>query len=629
MCGIFGHYSFNAKFNIDRELIERCTDLLSHRGPDGRGVFYSDGVALGHRRLSIIDLSDRASQPMSDPEGKVFLTFNGEIYNFIELRRILQKDNHYFITDSDSEVLLHAYLEWGIECVHKLRGIFAFAIWDNRDNKRRLYLCRDHVGVKPLYYSIIDGTIFFSSEISPLLAIPNIHKDPDYYGIDCFFSFSYIPAPLTGYKYIKQLEPANYLMAEQGKVHIRKYWDLPFDEKGQKNSDKDHIHNFEELFTSVVKRQMVSDVPVGTFLSSGVDSFAITRAVKKINQQDVLAFSIGFESKQYDELPFTKMAADTLGIKLISKRFPQQQDHFNKLVREVIKKTQDPFADSSSLPVYFLSKVARENVKVVLSGDGADELLGGYSVYRANDYIKTYLQIPTFIRKGLIKPFSAIVPDRGGKYTFREKIKRFIYCADQEEDYRHTSWRVILRKEQKKLIYTSEFYKQVEDFNPLDLYAQHIKYARLRGRSELDSCLYADFKFFLPSDMLVKVDRMSMANGLEVRVPFLDVDLVEFCWQLPDHLKINNGQQKYILCKMISDQYPNTLKKRPKSGFNVEPNNLGNYKENVDRFILCKQLHKAKGISRYSDFLLDYCLMVMSRCSFEKSIDDVPSEVGF
>jgi len=606
MCGIIGYYHYNTDRKISHEIFDRAVDLMVHRGPDGKGLYQKDEIGLGHRRLSILDLSDRASQPMFSADKKIVIVYNGEIYNFLSIKRKLKKKGVEFKSTSDTEVILQSYIEWGLQSIDMLKGIFAFAIWDYRF--KRLWLVRDPVGVKPLYFSDFNGTLYFSSDISALISFPSIPKEPDPYGIDTYFTYSFIPAPMTGYKHIKQLLPGQYLLAEQKNISLKQYWNINLEDTKATESENECIEFLDQLLTDVVKRQMIADVPVGTFLSSGVDSFAITRAMRKTESKSLMGFSIGFNENSYNEIENAKLAAKVLDVQLLSDIFrPEYKSIINKITRHC----KDPFADSSCFPTYLLCALASKHVKVALSGDGADELLAGYSVYKANNYAHYYRMIPKIFRRSLIKPIAQYLPDFGSKYTIREKATRFVYGAEKGKWRDHASWRVMFTEEQKKRTYKPEFKKLIKDFDPISLYVEHMEKARDKNCSDLDCFLYADFKFYLPNDMLVKVDRMSMANGLEVRVPFLDVDIVNFCWKLPMSLKIRNGRSKYILRKVIEDIFPGELKKLAKSGFNMFP--YDNFIPDLhnNRFCNIMNLNKSNIFSNYSKFCVDYQLYIL------------------
>ncbi len=609
MCGIAGYFDYDqGAFELDRDLFDRMIDTLAHRGPDGRGRLQEPGVGFGHRRLSIIDVLDRAAQPMVSPDGEVWLTYNGEIYNFPDLRRELEGLGHAFVTTSDTEVLLHSYLEWGVDCVGRLSGIFAFGLYDRP--RRRLLLVRDPLGVKPLLYADLGGRIIFGSEIAPFLEWPGLDLSPDPEGIDAYFTFSYTPAPMTGYRAIRSLLPGQYLLVEDGKKTFRTYWDLVLDAPKLTGDDAELTEEFDRLLAAAVERQMVSDVPLGGFLSSGTDSFAIIRAMQNVNRGQTRAFSVGFADSRFDELPWTRQAAAALEVDLDAQIMPLD---YQALCARVAPHCRMPFADSSALPVYQLCRAAREHVTVALSGDGADEMLGGYATYGAAAAAAKYRRVPGPLRRGLLGPLARHMPDLGGKYSLRDKAARFVTGAEQGPMRDHAAWRIILRREVKKRVYTPEFFRQTEGFDPLGLYAAPIARARAAGCGDLDSLLYADQTFYLPNDMLVKVDRMSMAHGLEVRVPLLDVDLVEFCWRLPERMKRRDGTGKVILRRAISEIYPEELNSRPKSGFNMAYDRQGETTVRFDNpFCRPVALGYRHSFGRYHQLMMRFLLEMLS-----------------
>ena len=564
MCGIVGYFDTTSSgFELPETLFDRMIDAMAHRGPDGRGRLQRPGLGLGHRRLAIIDVLDRAAQPMKAPGLDVHLIFNGEIYNFPDLRRELEALGHVFATTSDTEVLLHGYLEWDLACVERLNGIFAFAVHDGRRN--RLWLVRDPLGVKPLFYADTGRVVAFASEVTPLLAMPSVDTRPDPRGIDAYFTFSYVPAPMTGYRGIRQILPGQHLLIESGRRAFTKYWDLPLSAPKLAGSEEELTAEFDRLLRESVKRQMISDVPLGGFLSSGTDSFAIVRAMTAARPGQTRAFSVGFTDVRFDELPWTARAAAALGVPLETRRMDLDM---GSLCEEVAPHSREPFADSSALPTYQLCRMAAGHVKVALSGDGADEMLAGYATYPASTRARQYRRAPRWLRRSVLAPLARALPDTGGKYSLGETARRFVLGAEQGPWRDHASWRVVFHQVLKRLCYTSEFWNQVKDFDPIDLYAQPMRRAHEAGCETLDCLLYADQTFYLPNDMLVKVDRMSMAHGLEVRVPFLDKDLVEFCWRLPAAMK-RRRRGKYILRRSIAEEYPAALARRPKSGFNM------------------------------------------------------------
>ena len=609
MCGIAGYFDYaKGVFQLERDVFDRMIDTLAHRGPDGRGRLQEPGVGFGHRRLSIIDVLDRAAQPMVSPDGEVWLTYNGEIYNFPDLRRRLAGLGHRFVTTSDTEVLLHSYLEWGLDCVGRLNGIFAFGIYDRP--RRRLLLVRDPLGVKPLLYADVGGRIVFGSEIAPFLELPDLDTSADPQGIDAYFTFGYVPAPMTGYRGIRSLLPGQYLLVEDGRKACRKYWDLPLDAPKLDGGDAELTEEFDRMLGAAVERQMISDVPLGGFLSSGTDSFAIIRAMQNVSRGRTRAFSVGFADSRFDELPWTRQAAAALDVHLDAQVMPLD---YQALCPRVAPHCLMPFADSSALPVYQLCRAARRHVTVALSGDGADEMLGGYATYAAAAQAATYRRVPRLLRRGLLAPLARRMPDLGGKYSLRDKAGRFVVGAEEGPMRDHAAWRVILHRELKEKVYTPEFLRQTEGFDPLGLYAEPVARARAAGCGVLDSLLYADQTFYLPNDMLVKVDRMSMAHGLEVRVPFLDVDLVEFCWRLPESMKRRGAMGKIILRGAIAEAYPEALQRRGKSGFNMACDRRGERTVRFDNpFCRPVSLAYRHSFGRYHQLMMRFLLEMLS-----------------
>ena len=565
VCGIAGYFDYrDCAWMPEGHCLDAMTDALRHRGPDGRGTYQAPGIGLGHRRLAIIDVSQSASQPMVADDGAAWIVFNGEIYNFQELRKELEATGCRFRTSSDTEVLLNAYLEWGEACVGRMDGIFAFAIWDARRNS--LWLARDHLGVKPLFYADYNGKMIFASEVVSFFAFPGFPRDWDPIGVDAYLSFGYVPAPRTGYKHIKQLLPGHWLRVEGGQFIHQRYWDLDLGASKRCESEAVLIEEFDRLITRVVKRQMISDVPVGAFLSSGTDSFAVVRALEQINPGRTEAFSIGFRERSFDELPDTELAAASLGVRLVSRYCDMGAE---VVLPRIIRHCCEPFADSSCLPTYLLCAMASEHVKVVLGGDGGDELLAGYETYRANGYAEWYRRVPSGIRR-VVASSVFVIPESGRRYSLRQKASRFVYGAEEGRWRDHASWRTIFPASLKRRLYLPELLQELQEHDPIDLYAEPMRRAKAAGCSDLDCCLYADLTFSLPNDMLVKVDRMSMAHGLEVRVPLLDRELVEYAWTLPPQMKLRSGHiGKYILRRVIEREYPKRLEKRSKRGFNV------------------------------------------------------------
>lgn len=608
MCGIVGYFDYRAgQYRLDGDTFDAMIDSLAHRGPDGRGRHQAPGVGLGHRRLSIIDPHPRAAQPMRSPDGQVLLTYNGEIYNFRGLRGELEKLGHAFRTTSDTEVLLHAYLEWGTDCLARLDGIFAFGLYDARAD--RLLLARDPIGVKPLFYADWEGKVFFASEMTPLLMLPGLDTSHDPQGIDAYLAFSYVPAPRTGCRHIRQLLPGQRLELERGRKKFATYWELPLDAPPLEGDPPELTEEFDRRLARAVERQMVSDVPLGGFLSAGTDSFAVVRAMQQAARGRARAYTIGFADPRFDELPWTKQAARALDVHLDWQVARLEDD---ELWRRVAPHCVEPFADSSALPVYLLCEMASRHVKVALSGDGGDELLAGYVTYRATPCARAYRKLPPAVRR-TCAALAQLVPDAGGKYTLGEQARRFVYGAENGRWRDHASWRILLPRKLRHRLYRPAFRRELGDFDPLELYAEPMRRAARAGCSELNCLLYADQIFYLPNDMLAKVDRMSMAHGLEVRVPLLDRELVEFCWRLPEEMKLRGRRGKHVLRRAIAGAYPPALRRRPKSGFNLACGPEDDAPVPVD-LPFCRPARLAGGntFGRYHRLMLRHLLRMLS-----------------
>jgi asparagine synthase (glutamine-hydrolysing) len=562
MCGITGAFDYQRRgIAIDPQVLDRMTDALSHRGPNGRGVFHAPGVGFGHRRLSIIDPSSGGAQPMRHSARQLAVTFNGEIYNFRELRLELEALGHRFTTQCDTEVILVSYAEWGTTAVERFNGIFAFALWD--EPQQRLWLVRDRLGVKPLYYTTQGGLLRFGSEVKAILADPDFQRRPNLSGLDSFLSFGFIPAPETGFEEILQLPPATEMIVERGQIQIRQYWHLKMSETDLSTEVAQEL--FAEKFQQAVRRQLVSDVPLGGFLSGGVDSAAVVAEMARATNQPVRTFSAGFEDASFDERSAAAETATIIGTDHTELLVKLDVDH---TVEKFLELNDDPFADSSSLAVYHLCQAASKQVTVALSGDGADEMLGGYSTYSATVLASTYRWLPRWSR-ALVRQVVAAFPASNSRYNFQQFASRFVTGAEESEGRDFGSWRIHFSGRNKTSLCQPGFLNPVSD--PVGVYAGHYHSAP-GAETRLKKMLHADLTFYLPGDMLVKVDRMSMAHGLEVRVPFLDHELVEFCASLPSSQLARlpfPRQNKLILRRHLKKTLGTDLSQRKKTGFNV------------------------------------------------------------
>lgn len=559
MCGIAGFVGLNKllKEHEGSAVLERMCRVIAHRGPDDQGTFISGAVGLGMRRLSIIDLAG-GHQPMSGCDSGSTIVFNGEIYNYRELQSDLKARGHQFRTNSDTEAIIHAYEEYGPDCVTHLRGMFAFAIWDER--KRQLFIARDRAGKKPLYYTVTaSGTILFGSELKSLREHPEFQGNIDPEGLDAYLTFGYIADPLTIFSGVQKLPPGHHLTYKDGKTRIEQYWDFPHELPAEPAQSEDaYVEELRRLLDEAVRIRLVADVPLGAFLSGGVDSSTIVGLMARHMTQPVMTFSIGFQEDAYDELKYARLAAKTFGTD--HHEFIVTADICD-IVDDLVWHFDEPFADSSAIPTYMVSKLAREHVTVVLSGDGGDELFAGYTRYAIDQGRQHFERLPGFVRRGLIKPFSRRLPHgaRGRNYLYNvslDPIERYIDSISVFTNLNKTS------------LYTDDFVTTLEGHLPAG--ARYHAYAsQVKSGDAIDRLLYLDSKTYLPGDILTKVDRMSMAASLEARVPLLDHKLIEFAGRLPASCKIQGSETKRIFKRAVQGLVPDEILNRPKQGFGV------------------------------------------------------------
>lgn len=577
MCGICGIVR-NDGNPVSEELLEKMCRAFSYRGPDDSGThIYNSSqengkamsVGLGHQRLSIIDLSELAHQPMLNEDGSICLTYNGEIYNFKSLRMELEEKGHFFKSQSDTEVILHLYEETGTDAVKKLNGMFSFGLWD--DNTKSLWLCRDRIGIKPLVY-YWDGRHFaFASEIKSLLCDPRIRKELDYDSLQLYLTFSYIPAPWTIFKNIRKLEPGHSLVIADGRISVWKYWDLPksgapsqykFD---LKTDFEGYCASLRQTLSDAVKARMVADVPLGAFLSGGIDSSVIVALMAMQSSEPIKTFSIGFKDDPfYDETRFAEKVA---------RKYQTDHREFKLTYRDmievlpgVLETFDEPFSDSSAIPTYIVSRETRQHVTVALSGDGGDELFGGYRSYLGEYFYAYYSRVPSLLRENLFEKIILSLPDSREKrwLEYVRRIKKFI--KGSKGDF-------IQRSLALKEIFPPDFRKKLLGTENND--GQDVAMGRTRQLLDgydfdrINSLLYTDLKDSLPGDMLTKVDWMSMKNSLEVRVPFLDHRVVELAFRLDGFAKLRWGKTKYVLKKTFKDLLPKSVLRRSKAGFEI------------------------------------------------------------
>jgi len=581
MCGIVG-YRTNDSFLELKEKLPEAVGFLSHRGPDDSGVFFDPGkgVGLGHRRLSIIDLSREAHQPMASDDEKVVLVYNGEIYNFKEIRTTLQCHGHQFRTQSDTEVVLKSYLQWGTDALKRFVGMFAFAIWDK--SNERLFLARDRLGIKPLFFYWRNGLFLFASELKAIMVLPGFERDVDTDAIPLFLHYQYVPAPKTIFRNTFKLLPGHCAIYEKGTFSVRSYWDFsrinPY-VRDAAQSEVEALNTLESLLKVSVSNRLLSDVPLGALLSVGIDSSLVVALMQEVSASPVRTFSIGFEEKGYDEAPWAAKVAKHLGTR--HTEFYIQPEDARDIISRLPEVYDEPFADSSAIPTFLVCQLARSQVTVALSGDGGDEQFCGYVRYwMVQSMAKILNQIPEglramlalFLKKIPISwvescyvPWQAYLPQRFRVANFRDKWQKLLYLmkSSQISDIYRATISLWSRDEIHELLgrgIVPGLFEEV--FN------------ETKGWPVLSRLMEVDRRTYLPDALLTKVDRASMAVGLEVRVPLLDHRVVEYSSGLPDRFKYRNGTGKYLLKQLLFRHFPEGLFKRPKMGFGVP---LGNW----------------------------------------------------
>lgn len=563
MCGISGIFDTRAASPIDSQLLAAMNDTMEHRGPDDFGLHVEAGVGLGHRRLSIIDLAG-GKQPIANEDQSVFVTFNGEIYNFQVLREELRDAGHVFRTNSDTEVIVHAYEEWGTDCVKRFNGMFAFAIFDR--NRQRLFLARDRIGIKPLYYSVLpNGHLIFGSELKALLRHPLLQRRVAPRAVEDFFTFGYVPDPDSILEGVFKLAPGHTLLWQRGQAQATpsQYWDVSF-EPGPARPPEDIERELIERLEQAVHRRMIADVPLGAFLSGGVDSSAVVALMGRGAQRPVEACSISFGDPEFNEVKYARQVAQHLGCNLAVRQV--DEDDFGLL--DILGGLYDePYADSSAMPTYRVCKLAREGVKVALSGDGGDENFAGYRRYRWHAYEERVRRLlPHSIRGPLFGFLGRAYPklDRAPK-VFRAKSTLEAIARDTIDGYLHgvSIFPAALRE---KLL-SPKTLSALQGYRSRDLFQSLA--ANAPTRDSLSLVQYLDFKTYLPGDILTKVDRASMAHGLEVRVPFLDHEFVDWASGIDPALKLRGREGKYILKRALLEVLPRDILYREKMGFAV------------------------------------------------------------
>lgn len=559
MCGIAGKVRFDGH-PIVQELVESMCNALHHRGPDAANYHFEPGVGLGQRRLSIIDLRDTAAPPLSNETNRIWVVFNGEIYNFRTLREELEDKGHRFRTETDTEVILHLYEEYDVECIEKLHGMFALALWDA--DRRRLIAARDRLGKKPFYYASTTQGIVFASSLEALLKDDEVSREPNFFAIDQFLDRQYIPSPLTAFRSIRKLEPGYVLICEPGgRCKTRRFWAATPRPISQ-GSEQELQEELVRLTREAVKRRMISDVPFGALLSGGIDSGTIVALMAQESSSPIKTFSIGLEQTDMDELPYARLVAKRYGTdhtELVLT--PDVADILPKLIRYY----GEPFADSSAVPTYYVSKLARQFVTVALSGDGGDECFGGYTHYGQTLAWQQLDIIPHFLRGAVLKPVEGVLSSL--PFTdMASRCGRACMMARNELPGRYMTQTAIFKPQEKQAILTSRFRALINDSKNGDIGPT------LPWRTtddSLDWMIRHDLRFYLPDCLMVKVDVAAMANSLEVRSPLLDHHLIEFALGIPARFKRSAGQGKMIMRKAFANLLPREILTRPKTGFGI------------------------------------------------------------
>lgn len=586
MCGITGLVHFNKDKVVVPAILKNMSDSICHRGPDDEGHYIHQNVGLGFRRLSIIDLST-GHQPLSNQNDSIFIVFNGEIYNYQEQRDKLKQKGYSFKTTTDTEVILHLYQEYGVNCLQYLRGMFAFAIWDN--NKEQMFCARDRFGIKPFYYYTNKEKFVFGSEIKAILKSDDIDKTISIDALDSYFAFGYITSDLSIYKNIKKLQPAHYLLLsikDKPTIEIKRYWEIHFDPDYSK-SENGWQDEIEECFSETVKLHMISDVPLGAFLSGGIDSSSVVAMMGRNSDRPVKTFSIGFKEQKFNELKYAREIADKYGCEHHEQIVEPESVNLLSLL---VNAYDEPFADASAIPTYYVSKLARQFVTVALSGDGGDELFAGYTGYTKFKKIKSFpLNFNgSFVNKMIWGNIHNLIPQS-------IKGKGLMYFLSQHKQYAfayQTSW---TQEERRELINN-------QNAHTTNIATELFKEAILRNKNNHDfitNLQYLDMKTYMVDDILTKVDRASMMNSLEVRVPMLDHKFAELSFKIPWNLKLKGNKTKYILKKSMENYLPENILNHPKQGFGV-PLSLW-FKGDLKEFVNDTLLSQNPLLSKYLD----------------------------
>jgi asparagine synthase (glutamine-hydrolysing) len=572
MCGIAGVINYYEKRAVSKRLVRNMVSVIEHRGPDDVGFHIKGNAGLGIRRLSVIDIK-KGHQPISNEDNSIWIVYNGEIYNYKELRQELVKKRHKFKTNSDTEVIIHLYEEFGRELVTRLNGMFAFALWDSK--RQTLLLARDRAGIKPLFYYIGRDRLVFGSEMKSLLQDPSVPRELNFQALHSYLSLLYVPAPLTIFEGIKKLPPAHTLEYIDGEVSIRAYWSIPYQGVDAPETDshpkylnaktvKYYAFEIRERLKESVRRRLISDVPLGVFLSGGLDSSALVALMAETSNTQVKTFSIGFRNAgYYDERQYARKIVNIFNTK---HHEDEVEPNALDMLPLLIKHFDEPFGDSSAIPTYYLAKLSRQHVTVCLSGTGGDELFAGYRRYLLEDLLRRYQRSPKLVQ-WFVRKFSENLPvsRTSAIKEYFLLLKRFLACQETTPMLRHINMMTCFNEDTKASLYADDFPKNLNDASE----AITRYYKRIEHFDDLTQTLWADFHTYLPDDLLVKEDRMTMAVSLEGRVPFLDHEFVEFVASIPSQFKTHKLTTKYIFKEAMRPHLPTDIIDRKKHGFAV------------------------------------------------------------
>lgn len=552
MCGICG---FNWQ---DAQLATRMAKELAHRGPDDHGIYTHPEMSLGFQRLSIIDLSENGRQPMSNEDGTVWIVYNGEVYNHRDLRVELEAKGHRFRSRTDTEVIIHAYEEEGPDCVRRLNGMFAFALWDSRT--RTAVLARDRIGIKPLYYSLRNGRLSFASEIKALLQDPTLEREVDPDALHCYLGYEFVPAPLTMFRGVRKLLPGHYLVWRGGNHEIHRYWDLSFDRTARQRQELEA--ELVERLTVAVRRRLMSDVPLGVFLSGGTDSSAILALMHKELGDGIRTFTLGYADPTFSELPYARMVSDhfrTIPAEILIQPITPED------IETAVWHLDEPMTDLSTIPFYQISRRAKAEVTVCLSGEGGDETFAGYERFIASRLYAHYARWPGGVR-ALARGILSRLPDQSQKKGIINMLKRFVEGAELPDGLGHLRWQYFLPSHEARRLFRPEFLSRL-GLDPVGFVEQYV--SRCPSADDLERELYVDLRFVMADSILMKVDKMSMAHALEVRVPFLDHEFQEFCAAIPPEWKLDGLRTKVILRSALRGLLPPKILSRKKQGYSL------------------------------------------------------------